>query len=206
MEDKRHIEVIIKNTYEVIKQVYTKQQERNGNKHKENAGSRIIFPSYNDDKKRTRVSEQELRFIFVEQFNLYCQKEGWDAFYSVETPTKLKKYRFEKGKDPKLRDDGRSASHDLVIHNKEFKRIALIEFKANNPNERAYRKDLFKLEKEPEKMSNHILCYFLQIVETSYEKTKKSIKKKCEGWKDEKTIQLCYDLSKGKYIINDLNL
>ena len=142
MEDKRHIEVIIKNTYEVIKQVYTKQQERNGNKHKENAGSRIIFPSYNDDKKRTRVSEQELRFIFVEQFNLYCQKEGWDAFYSVETPTKLKKYRFEKGKDPKLRDDGRSASHDLVIHNKEFKRIALIEFKANNPNERAYRKDL----------------------------------------------------------------
>ena len=47
MEDKRHIEVIIKNTYEVIKQVYTKQQERNGNKHKENAGSRIIFPSYN---------------------------------------------------------------------------------------------------------------------------------------------------------------
>ena len=141
----------------------------------------------------TRVSEQELKQIFIEQLNKEIEK-GWDVYYSVETPTE-KKYRFE-GKDkPEQNDSGRSANFDLVIHNNKFERIALIEFKANNPKLNDYLKDLVKLNEE-----NHegkVLRYFVQIVKNSDKGTENSLQKKM---KDNEDIYWCYSLEKGKRI------
>lgn len=44
-----------------------------------NKSSRIIFPlkrESKDKKEELRISEQELRFVFVEEFNKYCSKIG----------------------------------------------------------------------------------------------------------------------------------
>ena len=82
MTDKERIEKIIKDTFDVIQKVYhtqregdSTQREGDGN-HKDfcKSQSRIIFPKYSEQYRdsETRISEQELRFIFVEQFN-----KGW---------------------------------------------------------------------------------------------------------------------------------
>ena len=60
-----HIETIINNTFNAIDKVYNIKQES-----AEKGNSRLVFPKYRSDK--TRVSEQELRFIFVDQFIQYC--------------------------------------------------------------------------------------------------------------------------------------
>lgn len=77
MTDKERIEKIIKDTFDVIQKVYHTQREGDGN-HKDfcESQSRIIFPKYSEQYRdsETRISEQELRFIFVEQFNKYCEK------------------------------------------------------------------------------------------------------------------------------------
>ena len=98
MTDKERIEKIIKDTFDVIQKVYHTQREGDGN-HKDfcESQSRIIFPKYSEQYRdsETRISEQELRFIFVEQFNKYCEANQWNAYYSVETPTE-EKYVFSK--------------------------------------------------------------------------------------------------------------
>ena len=98
MTDKERIEEIIKDTFDVIQKVYHTQREGDGN-HKDfcKSQSRIIFPKYSEQYRdsETRISEQELRFIFVEQFNKYCEANQWNAYYSVETPTE-EKYVFSK--------------------------------------------------------------------------------------------------------------
>lgn len=93
MTDKERIEEIIKDTFDVIPKVYHTHREGDGN-HKDfcESQSRIIFPKYSGRYRNgeTRISEQELRFIFVEQFNKYCSTKKWNAYYSVETPTEEK--------------------------------------------------------------------------------------------------------------------
>ena len=92
MEDeivKKHIDVIIENTFNTISEVYRTQMENQKIGTYNNNSSRIIFPlkrESKDKKEEFRISEQELRFVFVEEFNKYCSK-NWDAYYSVETPT-----------------------------------------------------------------------------------------------------------------------
>lgn len=91
--NKEHVKKIIAQTFEVIKKVYDTQKEEFGNSSEFcESGSRIIFPKYSGRYRNgeTRISEQELRFIFVEQFNKYCKKNSWNAYYSVETPTEEK--------------------------------------------------------------------------------------------------------------------
>ena len=106
MTDKERIEKIIKDTFDVIQKVYHTQREGDGTQregdgnHKDfcESQSRIIFPKYSEQYRdsETRISEQELRFIFVEQFNKYCnENNSWNAYYSVETPTE-EKYVFSK--------------------------------------------------------------------------------------------------------------
>ena len=204
MTDKEHVKEIINRTFDVIKKVYDTQKEENGN-NKEfcESGSRIIFPKYSEQYRdgETRISEQELRFIFVEQFNKYCEDESWNAYYSVETPTE-EKYIFsskDKGKigprkvDGK-EDGGQSAMIDLSIHNDKFERIALIEFKALNPDESAFAKDFCKLSNEPS-----CLRFFVMIVKSYNDGTIKSIHKKIET-KGVDTEFYCYDLETGKDI------
>lgn len=200
MEHKEHIEAIIKRTFKIIKEVYDYQQEKfEGPKNSSDKLSRIIFPQKrqedNDNKQTiTRVSEQELKLIFIEQLNLEICKRNWDVYYSVETPTE-KKYRFTGEKQPRQDDSGRSANFDLVIHDNKFKRIALIEFKANNPKSSDYLKDFVKLNEE--NYEGKVLRYFIEIVKNADSGTSSNLQEKVKG---NEGIFWCYSLEKGEII------
>ena len=163
LSPKDHIEAIIELTFQELSKLGTES----GTPPKDGCKSRLIFPSKRDtDKKGVRIvrySEQELRFLFVEQFNQYCQNNHLNWFYSVETPTKYK-YRFSEEKDtPKVDPEkGQSAMFDLTIYNKQFNRIALIEFKAGNPAEEDFTKDFLKLREE----GADILTFFIMYVQS----------------------------------------
>lgn len=188
-ETKQHIEAIIKNSFSILKEVFKCQQEKDkGKKLMEKTGSRIIYPEYRDG--TTRFSEQELRFVFVEQLNREIAN-GWDVYYSVETPTR-ERYNFQDKDGPKAVTEkekgGQSAQFDLVIHDNKFNRIALIEFKANNPSEAQHKKDYCKLNKEgstdkEECSTDDVLTYFIEVVKNRNKRTEKSINKKKEGFK-----------------------
>lgn len=115
-----------------------------------NSSERIIFPIKDQAKgKIERISEQELRLLFIEEF----KKEYSNLFYSIETPTK-KKYKFGKTY-PELKAnvniDGRSALIDMCIFKKTekvYNRILNIEFKHKNTSIRNIAKDILKLIKE----------------------------------------------------------
>lgn len=201
MTDKDRIEEIIKDTFDVIQKVYHTQREGDGN-HKDfcESQSRIIFPKYSGRYRNgeTRISEQELRFIFVEQFNKYCKKNSWNAYYSVETPTE-EKYIFSKKGDKNCPykvdgegNGGQSAMIDLSIHDDKFERIALIEFKALNPTKSAFAKDFCKLSNEPKSPAT----FFVMIVKSHDDDTIKSLREKIETKGDE-TEFYCYDLKEG---------
>lgn len=201
--NKEHVRKIIAQTFEVIKKVYDTQKEEFGNSSEFcESGSRIIFPKYSGRYRNgeTRISEQELRFIFVEQFNKYCKNNSWNAYYSVETPTE-EKYIFSKKGDKNCPykvdgegNGGQSAMIDLSIHNDKFDRIALIEFKALNPEESAFAKDFCKLSNEPT-----CLTFFIMIVKSHDNGTITNIHKKIES-KGAETEFYCFDLEKGEDI------
>ena len=204
MTDKDRIEEIIKDTFDVIQKVYHTQREGDGN-HKDfcKSQSRIIFPKYSGRYRNgeTRISEQELRFIFVEQFNKYCSTKKWNAYYSVETPTE-EKYIFSKKGDKNCPykvdgegNGGQSAMIDLCIHDDKFERIALIEFKALNPKESAFAKDFCKLSNEPKSAAT----FFVMIVKSHDDDTIKSLREKI-GTKGDETEFYCFDLEKGEDI------
>ena len=148
------LEEVINNTFEILR--------------KNDSGSRIVFPTYRDS--NHRVSEQELRFVFVEQVQELLKE--YDYYYSVETPTK-DKYRFSsKGsyEKPLVSTDGKSASFDLSIVDKSNNTIAIIEFKAKNSDSHEYAKDLCKLWNPNEKS---LYKYLLNLFEKIEPKTKK---------------------------------
>ena len=199
-ENHLHITNMIEETFKLVKEAYDMRNvAKNTDKLSTSSinGSRLVFPKNRDE--NTRVSEQELRFAFVEVFNLYVRKNNLDWFYSFEEPT---------------RDDydgtGKSERHalfDLAILNSKLERIALIEFKANNPNKYCYQKDLRKLA-NPAESDSETLKYFLQIVENHDKGTQRSIidKTKFESEfpiiKDDSINIRVYSLSKDEEIIN----
>ena len=209
MEDeivKKHIDVIIENTFNTISEVYRTQMENQKIGTYNNKSSRIIFPlkrESKDKKEEFRISEQELRFVFVEEFNKYCSK-NWDAYYSVETPTS-KRYDFSNKEKPCKVDypKGQSAMVDFSIFLKEqdkLTRVALIEFKALNPDKQSYMKDYVKLLNEDQKF-----VYFIMIVKSANNRTIKSIADKINasyanaGLDKGKTVEFrCLDLGKGR--------
>lgn len=178
---KERIVDILDNTFKILDNCYKNNGEALGKADYNASGSRIIFPCYSDGKRR--ISEQELRFVFVEQFLQYCNDNDtkWDAYYSVETPTKFK-YRLTNAGETKNKkqekphktegDDGQSAMVDVCIHDKSGTRLCLIEFKAGNPDKFCYVKDLVKLYEERE------LGFFVQLLESQNSGTQKSIKTK----------------------------
>ena len=184
METKEHLEKIIKNTFDIIGEVY----ETNKEGEFPFGSNRILFPRTRNSKKgdgKIRISEQELRFVFVEQLLKHIEKEKWDVYYSVETPTK-NAYNFQDGK-PEVDDEkGQSGNIDLCIHDNQGNRICLIEFKALNPKETDYQKDFCKLQHEDEG-NNNILRYFIQIVENVDSGTMKNIGEKIY------VDDICYD-------------
>jgi hypothetical protein len=166
---KQHVESIINSTFKILKDVYDNQQEVMKKVSGKDCGSRIVFPKKQDN--TTRISEQELRFVFVEQLNK--EISDWDVYYSVETPTE-DSYSF---KDEIKTGEGQSGNFDLVIYDSQLNRIALIEFKANNPTEHNCAKDFAKLNNEG---SNLFRCFIL-IVKNANDKTFPNIHKKIEG-------------------------
>ena len=194
MTTHEHIEQIIENTFEVLKEVHSKQKE-GYNQHPSGNKSRIIFPQYSKEYRNgeTRLSEQELRFIFVEQFNKYCDnKLSW--FYSVETPTEHKYIFSERGvknSNPNMTDnkgEGQSAMVDFAIHDETLKRIALVEFKALNPHKLSFIKDFKKLNAEPIDDT-----YFIMYIKSSDSGTINNLKLKVKS-SIGKAKFYCYDL------------
>lgn len=196
METKAHIEEIIKNTFEVIGKVYKTNKEGST----PSKVNRIIFPKKRRDK-TIRISEQELRFVFVEQLLKHIEKDNWDVYYSVETPTQHGYIGFKSGK-PEVDDKkGQSGNIDLCIHDNQGNRICLIEFKALNPKEADYQKDFCKLQHEDEG-NNKLLRYFIQIVENIDSGTMKNIGEKIyvDGRCYDNVSYKCYCLSEKKDI------
>ena len=213
---------ITKKTFEVIKKVYDHHNEYVDSQKEptttkdmtsSDVGSRIIFPQYYIHKKGgekekrkdyNRISEQELRFIFVEQLNKYADQNNIDIYYSVETPTE-NAYRFSsENKDaPKVdNENGVSARTDLTIYEKEgdkFTKKALIEFKALNPVIENYEKDFCKLNNEEETS----IKYFIQIIKNYDKGTLKSIKDKIKSKKDNINYK-CYCLDTGENITREI--
>jgi hypothetical protein len=109
--------------------------------------------------KYIRISEQELRQLFIEEFKKEYPEELKKLYYSIETPTKAK-YSFskpDKKDDDKITDiikvneDGQSALLDMCVFNKDkentlkYNRILNIEFKHGNAPLEAIAKDVLKL-------------------------------------------------------------
>jgi len=193
MSTAEHVNIIIDATFKIIQEVFDKQKECGGI-YNESPKSRIIFPMKRTE--NVRVSEQELRFIFVEQLNKEI-REGWDVYYSVETPT-LDKYKF-KDVDPCVDPNGQSASFDLVIHDKAYHRIALIEFKANNADQHEHKKDFVKLDNPIE--GNGIERFFIEIVKGTDNGTISNLRHKIEGFKG---CFRCWSLDWAREITQDI--
>ena len=189
------METIIQNTFNRLETAY--------NNHKEGFNSnlslplskesRLVFPAYykNGEIKGTRISEQELRFAFVEEFNYYCRENKINLFYSVETPTKDTYSDFST--DPKQNPDGRSGEFDMVIYNENLHRVCLIEFKANNADEVDHKKDFLKLDID-EKDNNEVLRYFIEIVKSYSDDTVNSLKDNKFKYRGKLTQVRCYAL------------
>lgn len=185
-EIKNRIAEILDRTFNVLDKCYEHNDEKSRKASIQASGSRLIYPCYSETYRNgeRRISEQELRFVFIEQFNKYCEETGWDAYYSVETPTEWK-YRFSGEEKPhKTKEtDGQSAMIDVCIHDKFGKRICLIEFKAGNPEAFCYIKDLVKLSEEGN------LAFFVQLLKSQKKATWDSIKGK-----------ICADLKEVNYV------
>ena len=150
--------------------------------------SRIKFPKYSNSQRR--VSEQELRFVFVEQVQDLLKE--YDYFYSVETPTNSK-YVFSENKKfvkPYVATEpgaGRSASFDLSIVDKDGNTIAIIEFKAKSSDPHEYAKDLCKLWNREEKSHyKYFLNLFEKIEPYTKERFMKKMDPKTNRWLNEK--------------------
>ena len=197
--NKECIEEIIRNTFEAIQDAYNYQTENAPKLDSPNRQrlSRIVFPQKRDD--TTRISEQELRFVFVEQLNKKID-EGWDVYYSVETPTYGAYSGFSNGETPKRDEKGRSGEFDLVIFDNRLKRIALIEFKANNASEHEHIKDFVKLN-NPKEGDNNVYRYFIEIVKSYDNGTLSNLKEKT---KSNEPMFKCWSLEEGKDITEDI--
>lgn len=164
--------------------------------------NRLIFPNYNNG--TIRVSEQELRFLFIEKLNDILEKEN--LYYSIETPTE-KKYKFTEGRKDICpicdEENGQSANFDLVIFdsNRET-RLALIEFKAKNASAHSHAKDFCKLGNEKEG-NDATLRYFIEILEKSDDKTIKNLREKKILKNKWVTFELDYPITIACYSLSD---
>lgn len=159
----------------------------------ESKETRIIFPQKRDGS--IRVSEQEMRFAFVEAFNETYPDYSEKLYYAVEVPTKdLYDFRTI----PPQIGKGQSAMFDLVLYDVNGPRV-FIEFKGNNPSAEHYNKDFCKLENAIEYgEKNNTLRYFIEILKNSNKGTKTSLSRKCIEHPD--IIFKFFDLSSGSYL------
>jgi len=166
-------------------------------------GPCLIFPSYSDEKK-IRISEQELRFIFVEKISSICKKEK-KIYYSIETPTK-EPYTFSNGHskiDPII-GEGQSGNFDMALHNAEKKKICLVEFKYGSVSKQAFMEVLAKLANPNEARECEHRYIIHMVEEKCSEACKQNLKEainwlsKAEGMeKPRKEVEyVCFSLKK----------
>ena len=209
---KQDLESVIKDTFSELYKISI-----------EKSNSRLIFPKYRTEK--TRISEQELRFLFIEKLKPILEKN--DCYYSIETPTE-DIYKFSEGKKPqkpkRLPKDTnteetmgyQSAAFDLVIHcnniDKNEERVAIIEFKTKG-NMHEYAKDICKLGNKNEGGESTLRYFIIVVNKIAYSKkekkdTKQSLKERFsfenkqidfEEFKEDAEINvICYSLEEGK--------
>jgi len=171
-ELKNIIDTIIAEAFDTVQKMYSNKEVAH---EIGNTSVAQIFPQYSTCRNYsaaniTRVSEQELRYAFVNVLQKHCA--GGKMFFSIETPTEGS-YKFPKKDMPKImKTGGQSGNFDLVIHDEEFNRICLIEFKCNYPELNAFRKDFLKLANPKEdRDEKEVLRYFIHLI-VNYEKTK----------------------------------
>lgn len=129
---------------------------------------RLIFPVYSRKQGgNIRISEQELRFVFANEFNNFCEVNNCvDLFYSVETPTEDSYTFSENGKkiNP-IVGRGQSGNFDFTIYMLEkgrYIKIALIEFKAGNISTQAYKEVESKLYNRKEGSAARFLIHLVE--------------------------------------------
>lgn len=194
----QHMTAILGKTFDVIDNVYGCNCESSGNILAKDVGSRIIFPSYSKKFRNgeTRICKQELRSVFIEQFNKYCDTSDFNAFYSIETPT-IEKYDFSDTSNPHMvtpgNKEGQSAMVDLTIHGASGERLCIMEFKFQNPLPFAYKKDIAKLNAET---SSGIL---VQILKSADDRTIKNIRTKIQGLEETRYVCHCMNTKKTYY-------
>ena len=185
---KEKLEDVIKNTFSILQELQEKKSQ-----------TRLKFPKYSNG--RIRVSEQELRFLFVEQVQSLLKE--YDYYYSVETPTNQPYIFSLNGKKIRPIEDerGQSAAFDLTISDTSGKQIAIIEFKAKSADKHEIAKDFCKLFSANE---NGELRYFLNLFEKITPATEKHFRNKLkesnEYWPKNKSdmnvIVMAYSLHK----------
>ena len=132
---------IVEISRNVLARLSVMDYEKDGGKSKE----QLIFPNKFQAKGDIkRISEQELRLLFIEEF----KQANKDLFYSIETPT-VNKYKFDKSyNDIKVDNNGQSASLDMCVFRKtpdRYERILNLEFKYKNTGIKNIAKDILKL-------------------------------------------------------------
>jgi hypothetical protein len=147
------MESVVEICKEVLKRLTKMDYERKGGSSKERLIFPNTFPTEKEGKtfteeellKYSRISEQELRFLFVEEF---LKVPSNDFFYSVETPTEFK-YKLGDNFESIICGKGRSASIDMSIYkkdeNEKYNRLLNIEFKNQNTSKFSIGKDILKL-------------------------------------------------------------
>ena len=135
----------------------------------------LVFPRFFHGKDRedkttgwTRISEQELRFAFVQAFHEYVCEHKCKYYYSVEPPT-VDNYTFskvEKGKRKKIDPiigKGQSGNFDMAIYDENLKRVCLIEFKCGYVTPQAINEVKAKLTNKKE-LGEKTKCYLIYMV------------------------------------------
>lgn len=185
---------IVDLSFKRLNEIYKANKDR-----RTSSVSRLVFPHYRKSK-ALRISEQELRFVFVEVFNQYCDEKGLNLFYSIETPSN-DAYNFSGVPRRSDSDSDHSAMFDLVVFDEDYNRRALIEFKANNAGYKSHKKDLVKLSNRNEGPAD-VLRYFIEIIDNCDGGTINSLRMKLsEVDSDVQIEKLIYSLRKEDYII-----
>jgi len=177
------IEDLLKKAFERIIGIYPGYAKLGSPCQTTNPKALLAFPAYYNGikKEKPRISEQEMRFLFIE--TILEEKPPALCHYAIEAPTE-KCYKFSGGiTDSPVSTGGRSASIDVCLYFKNPARPegedyvkAYIEFKAGNPAPKsiAIKKDFLKLLQDAEGMEN----YFVHIVESGDDYTLMSIREK----------------------------
>lgn len=159
---------------EINEKVLARLSRLNSEKVGGTSNEQLIFPSkfQADGKKEIiRYSEQELRFLFIEEFKIKYP----DLYYSIETPTSGKFNLGKKYETIKLENEGQSASLDMCIFEKisnKYKRKLNIEFKYKNSGIMNTGKDILKLIREEQDGA------FIQMLKNTNKGTLVSVFKK----------------------------